>query len=96
MEYYTPSKRWGKLANFNRTEDLCACLARAHDPLKSGLEHEEINFKNWFYPYFSMGYMPLWKDRFLHMPWVLELGHDLTERSWLVSVPKKKNSCCAM
>ena len=24
-----------------------------------------------------MGYMPLWKDRFLHLPWILELGHDL-------------------
>jgi arginine-tRNA-protein transferase len=77
MEYYTPGKRWGKFANFSSTETFAHQLRGKMTHLKSGLEHEEINFKNWFYPYFSMGYMPLWKDRFLHMPWVLELGHDL-------------------
>ncbi len=77
MEYYTPSKRWGKLANFNRKDTFAHALRERMSTLKEALKTDGIRFKNWFYPYFSMGYMPLWKGRFLHMPWVLELGHDL-------------------
>ena len=44
--------------------------------LEKALKQEGIQFRKWHYPYFSMGYMPLWKNRFLHLPLVFELGHD--------------------
>jgi len=77
MEYYTPSKRWGKFSNLNRKNTVAAKLRRAMQDLQKVLKSENLPYHSWYYPYFSMGYMPLWKDRFLHMPWVLELGHDL-------------------
>ena len=77
MEYYTPNKRWGKYANFNKEQSVAHRLRTAMHQLASALREENIPAKTWYYPYFSMGYMPLWKDRFLHLPWILELGHDL-------------------
>lgn len=77
MEYYTPSKRWGKYTNFDPQQTIAHGLRNAMNELQKALETEAVTSKSWFYPYFSMGYMPLWKDRFLHMPWILELGHDL-------------------
>ena len=52
-------------------------LRTAMHQLASALLEKNIPANTWYYPYFSMGYMPLWKDRFLHLPWILELGHDL-------------------
>jgi arginyl-tRNA--protein-N-Asp/Glu arginylyltransferase len=77
MEYYTPSKRWGKFENFDRSETVAFTLRSAMSQLIQRLNDDGIEMKEWFYPYFSMGYMPLWKDRFLHLPWIVELGHDL-------------------
>ena len=77
MEYYTPSKRWGKYANFKRELSVAHRLRTAMHQLSGALSEEQIASTAWYYPFFSMGYMPLWKDRFLHLPWVLELGHDL-------------------
>lgn len=77
MEYYTANKRWGKYTNFELESTIAFQLRTTMKGLQAQLQSDDISFKNWFYPYFSMGYMPLWKDRFLHMPWILELGHDL-------------------
>jgi arginine-tRNA-protein transferase len=77
MEYYTPNKRWGKYANFNKEHSVAHRLRTAMHQLSGALREENIPSKTWYYPYFSMGYMPLWKDRFLHLPWIFELGHDL-------------------
>lgn len=90
MEYYTPSKRWGKHSKFNPKETFAHALREQMESLKTSLFKENIAFKNWYYPYFSMGYMPLWKDRFLHMPWVLELGHDLDGTMMAGFCPEKK------
>ncbi|MDG2209171.1 MAG: hypothetical protein P8K81_04185 [Flavobacteriales bacterium] len=77
MECYTPTKRWGKHANFNPKQSLAFQLRESMLQLEQTLENEGIPFRKWYYPYFSMGYMPLWQNRFLHMPLVFELGHDL-------------------
>lgn len=77
VEYYTPSKRWGKFENFKPETTIAHRLRTAMDVLISRLSSEAIPHKSWYYPYFSMGYMPLWKARFLHLPHVVELGHDL-------------------
>lgn len=77
MEYYTPSKRWGKHINFKPELTIAHQLRRAMSVLAESLQFEGIMARKWYYPYFSMGYMPLWKNRFLHIPLVLELGHDL-------------------
>jgi len=91
MEHYTPGKRWGKLVNFNPEETFAHKLRHQMMELQGNLEKERVIFKNWFYPFFSMGYMPLWKDRFLHMPWVLELGHDLDGTFMAGFCPEKKS-----
>ena len=77
MEYYTSGKRWGKFENFQPTTTVAHRLRFSMKQLLSRLQSECIPHKTWYYPYFSMGYMPLWKDRFLHLPHVVELGHDL-------------------
>ena len=76
MEYYTPSKRWGSHVNYDPKQTLAFGLRKAMSRLEKALKQEGIQFRKWHYPYFSMGYMPLWKNRFLHLPLVFELGHD--------------------
>ena len=76
MEYYTPSKRWGSHVNYDPKQTLAFGLRKAMSRLGKALKQEGIEFRKWHYPYFSMGYMPLWKNRFLHLPLVFELGHD--------------------
>lgn len=76
MEYYTPSKRWGSHGNYDPKLTLAYGLRKSMSRLEKALKQEGIEFRKWHYPYFSMGYMPLWKNRFLHLPLVFELGHD--------------------
>lgn len=76
MEYYTPSKRWGSHVNYDPKQTLAFGLRKAMSRLEKAFKQEGIQFRKWHYPYFSMGYMPLWKNRFLHLPLVFELGHD--------------------
>lgn len=76
MEYYTPSKRWGVYSNYKPEETLAYALRASMKRLENEFKLEDQPYRKWHYPYFSMGYMPLWKNRFLHMPLVLELGHD--------------------
>ena len=76
MEYYTPSKRWGVYSNYKPEETLAYALRTAMNQLEIECKIEGFSHRTWYYPYFSMGYMPLWKNRFLHMPLVIELGHD--------------------
>ena len=67
MEYYTPSKRWGSHVNYDPKQTLAFGLRKAMSRLEKALKQEGIQFRKWHYPYFSMGYMPLWKNRFLHL-----------------------------
>ncbi len=76
MEYYTSSKRWGIHSNYNPKETLAYGLRKAMTKLEKAFRMAGHSFRQWYYPYFSMGYMPLWKNRFLHLPLILELGHD--------------------
>ena len=62
----------GQIRQFHKEQSVAHRLHTAMHQLASALLEEEHSGKTWYYPYFSMGYMLLWKDRFLHLPWILE------------------------
>ena len=75
MEYYNANKRWASLnldaIKISPAGDYKAAMQLAGRALKA----EGIEFKQWIYPYFSMGYMGYWNVDFLKYPLVYEISY---------------------
>ena len=74
FEYYTPTKRWGSYLRFDPSETTGARVRGAMKALGDGLMQVGIEFKERYYPYFSLGYMAPWQLEFLTAPHFFELA----------------------
>ena len=80
MEYYTPSKRWGSLKNFNPAGTRAFLLRKEMDLLSTGLKSAGFSHDQLLYPFFSLGYMAHWSLDFVTLPKFVELVNTRGKR----------------
>lgn len=77
IEYYTPTKRWGKWMRYDREKTNAAWIEREMMGLEAQLSACGVSCRSWLYPYFTLGNLPFVHIDFLNLPWFFEIGHDL-------------------
>jgi leucyl-tRNA---protein transferase len=74
VEYYNANKRWTTLVDSANISSPASVYKDAMQQIGLSLKDQGIEFRQWIYPYFSMGYMGYWNVDFLKYPFVFEIS----------------------
>ncbi len=74
VEYYNANKRWTRLNDSSNIPSPASVYKEAMNEVGFALKNKGIEYRQWIYPYFSMGYMGFWNVDFLKYPLVFEIS----------------------
>lgn len=83
FQYYNANKRWVRLDAQKPSETAAVAYLERTNDLRQALQSKGLEYKQWLYPFFTMGYLEYWDVKFLSCPIFLEVSFGRPGREML-------------